>query len=890
MDRVTALKILEKMKKAPRSGKLFEDWFSVIRSFPIEEALRMIPAFRAEIVASMKRPGELTHEELDHCYDLIGRTYVMEGPYKFDSYCIALEWKRPPEKKFYMPRRRVLKRLADDLQDLGDGRISFLSVSCPPRVGKLLSDNTFILTSEGWKRHGDLVVGDRVASPSGEFVKVTHVFPKNVANMRVHFTNGEYIDCHENHEWVVYDRYKHKERIMETWQMAEKYQIIDKVTGKRRYQYLMPLREPLQGEHKDLPVSPYTLGAWLGDGNNQKPWVCESMNDIGPIMMAMRQDGYPTTWFYKHKQYGTYYVASSKLGYDLRSVGMCKSHTRTQKHIPEIYFTASLEQRLELLAGLLDTDGTLAKAEHRYHFCTSDERLRDDFVALVSTFGWRCCVAKYEPEASSSGVKFNGPYWSIGFNPTMYIPCRLARKRLAEFSKPRKIAICGIERLETPVSGNCISVEGGVYCAGKTLIPTHNSTICIFFLTWQMGRYPNDANLMSGHSDKLTDGFYSEVLSILTDADTYQWNRIFPGIQLADKSSKNETVDLVKKKRFPTLTCRSVSGTLTGAVEVGSNGILYCDDLIEDLEESLSPTRLQAKYDAYLNQLKDRKKQGARELHVATRWNVMDVIGRIKMQYEGDPMYRFTVLPAVDEEGHSNFNYDHGLGFDDAYYADMKASIDDATWCAKYMGRPYVREGLLFPKDELLWYNGVLPEGRPDMVVMVGDIAWGGGDFTSAPVAYVYGPTVYIQDVLFNNGNKETTQPLMVSKVIRHKVDRLRLEANNGGTEYADSVENLLHQQNYRLNIGVKRAPSNSKGERGTGKLGRIIRYAPDIKRFYFVDDAHSTREYKQFMEQVCLFVQTGKNTHDDAPDSLAALCDELFFGAAKVETFKRPF
>lgn len=239
------------------------------------------------------------------------------------------------------------------------------------------------------------------------------------------------------------------------------------------------------------------------------------------------------------------------------------------------------------------------------------------------------------------------------------------------------------------------------------------STLCIFFITWLMGNRPDVASVMSGHSDKLTNGFYGEVLSIITDPVTYNWSKIFPDVQLVDKSAKDESVDLNRKKRFPTLTCRSIGGTLTGAVEIGEGGVLYSDDLIEDLEESLNVERLNNKYDAYLNQLKDRKKQGALELMVGTRWNVLDPLGRIQSQYADNPKYRFRVIPAVDENGHSNFNYDYGVGFDDAYYADMKASIDDATWWAKYMGKPYVREGLLFPADELRYFNGVLPDGEP---------------------------------------------------------------------------------------------------------------------------------------------------------------------------------
>ena len=410
------------------------------------------------------------------------------------------------------------------------------------------------------------------------------------------------------------------------------------------------------------------------------------------------------------------------------------------------------------------------------------------------------------------------------------------------------------------------------------------STLCIFFITWLMGNRPDVASVMSGHSDKLTNGFYGEVLSIITDPVTYNWGKIFPDVQLADKSAKDESVDLNRKKRFPTLTCRSIGGTLTGAVEIGEGGVLYSDDLIEDLEESLNVERLNNKYDAYLNQLKDRKKQGALELMVGTRWNVLDPLGRIQSQYADNPKYRFRVIPAVDENGHSNFNYDYGVGFDDAYYADMKASIDDATWWAKYMGKPYVREGLLFPADELRYFNGVLPDGEPDRKLMVMDIAWGGGDFTACPIAYVYGDAVFIPDLVFNNGDKTVTRPEVVGKIVQHKINVVRGEANNGGDEYCDVVDSQLRQQGYHCSVRSQRAPS------GQSKLSRIIQYAPDIKRFYFLDEKHQSKEYKAFMEQVTMFTQLGKVPHDDAPDSLAQLADELYNGISKIEPVKRPF
>lgn len=351
-----------------------------------------------------------------------------------------------------------------------------------------------------------------------------------------------------------------------------------------------------------------------------------------------------------------------------------------------------------------------------------------------------------------------------------------------------------------------------------------------------------------------------------------------------DNSAKNETIDLERKKRFPTMTCRSISGTLTGAVEIGTGGVLYCDDLVEDLEESLNPVRLQTKYDAYLNQLKDRKKLGALELMVGTRWNVADPLGRIEEQYRGNPRYRFRVIPALNEQGESNFNYKYGLGFDTEYYRDMKESIDDATWMAKYMGNPYIREGLLFPADELRYFNGVLPDGEPDRIAAVVDTAWGGGDSLSMPIVVEMNGDGYLIDVVFNNGDKTVTRPLVIGKLKAHVPHMVRWESNNGGDEYGGVVDEALRQDGVKINMSYKKAPTTQS------KLSRIIQYAPDIKRLYFLDEKHRSPEYEKFMRELTTFTVSGKNLHDDAPDSCAMLIDFLSNGVKMVTVAKRPF
>lgn len=879
------IKIIQsKIKKNPTDISLYEDYFECIKivfNQDKKKCFELNKEFRTYLIKAF--------DYLDNGADMASidtlhkESYHLEAQDIFDSFLIYVEWKRDPSKKFYMPRRKVLLPLVNDLQDLSEHKITFLGISLPPRVGKKLSDDTPILTRSGWKNHGDLEVGDEVISPTGEFVKVTHVFPKaNDVSVRCHFTDGTYIDAHENHEWVVYNRHNQKYETLETKQMINDFE--SGIPGKRghRYNYLIPNRGFLKGKYKKLAVEPYTLGYWLGNGRNGNPDICCDRKDIS-VVERIIEDGYPVSWNTENKKTGAMTFGFKSLRKGLQKYDMCHSRRNTPKYIPEKYLTASMNQRLDLLAGLLDSDGSLISNEHRYQFSTTSEELKDGIITLISTFGWRTSVSEQEPKLSSSGIQGRKKVYIISFNPDFYIPCVLKRKQLKEYSKKRRIAFCGFENIEPKKCGNCISVEGGVYCAGRTLIPTHNSTLCIFFMTWMMGKNPEVANVMSGHSDKLTDGFYGEILNIITDTDTYLWNEVFPLAHLVEKSAKDESIDLVRRKRFPTLTCRSIEGTLTGAVEIGEGGVLYCDDLIADLEESINPDRLDSKYDAYLNQLKDRKKDGAIELMVGTRWNVLDPLGRIQEQYEDNPKYKFDVIPALDEDGESNFKYDYGVGFSTEYYDDIKDSIDDATWWAKYMGQPYVREGLIFKENDLNYYNGTLPGIEPDRIVAVCDVAWGGGDFLSMPIAYVFGNSVYVVDVVHNDKDKSITQPIVAGRIKEYHPHQVRFEANNGGSEYAEKVDEMLRSDNFHTNITSRKSPPNKS------KLSRIIQYSPDILKFYFIDKKNRTKEYDEFMRQVTTFTVSGKNKHDDAPDSLSMLAELVCSDYGRVEVFRRP-
>lgn len=437
------------------------------------------------------------------------------------------------------------------------------------------------------------------------------------------------------------------------------------------------------------------------------------------------------------------------------------------------------------------------------------------------------------------------------------------------------------------------------------------STICIFFLAWVSLRRPNSHSAMGGHSGILAKGFYKELMNLFTTEEYtfselfYFWNPEYAKKPLVtDKSADEFTITLGNPDRFATVTCRGIDGTWTGAVDVSKDGYLYVDDLVRDREHSLSPMRMENTYQEYLNKMVDRKNDGARELMVGTLWNVLDPLERLRKQYENDPQYRFRRIPALDENDESNFAYEIN-GFSTAYYKDMREKLDKAEWEAKFMQRPFVREGLLFPTDELRYFNGILPDGDFRRIGVT-DIAWGGGDSLSMPIGAEYdNGDVYIYDWVFNKGPKEVTIPLVVGRIIGNQIRQTRFEGNIGGDLYCQYVDEKLQKQDYKCSCTSRKAPNKVE------KLSKIIAYSGDIKRKFIFLDSHKitqeqmkkdadlgivryrrNEEYQAAMDELTMFVSIGGNEHDDAADGLTQL--EMFIenpnDVARVEATENPF
>ena len=453
-----------------------------------------------------------------------------------------------------------------------------------------------------------------------------------------------------------------------------------------------------------------------------------------------------------------------------------------------------------------------------------------------------------------------------------------------------------------PVVDDLMDLEFATYSFYGLSLPPRvgKSTICIFFLAWIMLRRPNSHNAMCGHSGVLAKGFYKEILNFLTSADyTFRelfefWhpNRTF----IQDKSAEDCTVTLDEPSRFPSLTCRGIDGTWTGAVDVSSDGYLYVDDLVRDREESMSVQRMENLYQTYQNTVLDRKNDGSRELMVGTLWSVNDPLERTRVAYSDNPKYLFRRIPALNERGQSNFVYDFN-GFSTAYYVDLRKRLDKAEWEAKYQQRPFVREGLLFPAEEMRAFNGIIPEeDRKHETLAVIDPAFGGGDSLSMPICKDYGfKEKYIIDWVFNRGTQKVTVPLIVNKIITHYITRVRIERNSGGQLLADSIKKEMESKGcIHCKLELVGAPVK------LSKEDKISAYSDFIKEnFIFLlpyskkkDDAilnpyKRHNEYQKAVDEMCMYSAQGKQPHDDAPDSLAQLA--MMFDTKRNGTIEVP-
>ena len=447
-----------------------------------------------------------------------------------------------------------------------------------------------------------------------------------------------------------------------------------------------------------------------------------------------------------------------------------------------------------------------------------------------------------------------------------------------KFYPPRKQRLKPVvEQLQRLADGElkllAISLPPGV---GK-------STLAIFFICWLAGRDPEKCILTGSHSNGFIRGAYDECLRVMDKNGEYLFKDVFPESEVTSTNAKDCRIDLGTRKRFETLQFTSVGSGNAGLYR--ASNLLYCDDLVPSIEVALSKERLDKLWEQYTTDLRQRMIGDCVQLHIATRWSVHDVIGRLESEYGGEPWAEFVRYPALNADDVSNFDYAYGVGFSTDFYRQQREIMDEASWKALYMNEPIEREGLLYSKDELRRFFD-LPNEEPDAVIAVCDTKDKGKDYAFLPVAYVYGDNYYIADCVCDNGLPDVVDSKLTSILLKNKVNMCRFESNSAGGRIAQKVQQEIKQKGGITNITTKYTTAN--------KETKIISNSPWVKEHCLFKDESEYKpqsDYGKMMNMLCSYTVMGKNKHDDAPDGMAMLAEfaQNSFGA-KVEIFQRPW
>ena len=409
----------------------------------------------------------------------------------------------------------------------------------------------------------------------------------------------------------------------------------------------------------------------------------------------------------------------------------------------------------------------------------------------------------------------------------------------------------------------------------------------INFVNMISGKFPDRSTLMEGTGDDLVKSFYNGCLEYLTVPNEYLFYDVFPDARLIQTNADSKTINLKSKSRFPTIMCRSIDARQVGLSE--ATNVLYLDDCVEGREEAKNRQRLDDKWEVISGDIMGRAIEGTPMVFTGTRYSLYDPIGRVQehAQREGWA-WRAIEIPALDlVTDESNYEYEREgkKVFTTAYFREQRELLSAEQFESEFQQQPFEAKGLLFNKDELNYFFELPKDREPDTIIAVGDTAESGSDSTSMPVAMIYGNAVYIVDVVFDDSPAEVTKPECAKCLIENKVASAVFESNNAGQYYARDVDQIIRERGYSVGIRTKRTISN--------KQTRIEFASDNIKKnFYFKHPSTYKRgsQYWNFMKEVTTYTRSGKVPHDDAPDSLSLLENEIrMLSGGKVEVFKRP-
>ena len=426
----------------------------------------------------------------------------------------------------------------------------------------------------------------------------------------------------------------------------------------------------------------------------------------------------------------------------------------------------------------------------------------------------------------------------------------------------------------------CVSLIPG---AGKTTVEKMLNALVA-------GWFPRDFNLFYSHSGDITRMYYDGVYDICTNSDEYTWNEIFPNLSVTSTNAKMEQFNIGKYKPFPSVQCTSVGSKNAGKVRASK--FLFVDDMIGGIEEAMNPIILDKLWDKYAVDARQRKTQdtdgkNCKEIHIATRWSVNDVIGRIQNMYEGNPRVKVIAVPDIDPKtGLSNFDYEFS-GFTVDFFEDQQLLMDEISYRCLYKQEPIEREGLLFPEEKIRRYLN-LPHGEPEIITGQCDTKGKGTDFFVLPVLQKYGEDYYCVDAVCDNtADYEMQYENAANVLVNNKVQECEFERNAGGDRVAMEVNKRVESKGWICNI------TDTPTE--TNKEARIFQCSNWILQHVIFKDPSlykPNEPYGVMMSLLKRYSVSGKKQLDDVPDVFSNFALRITNGnrIAKVEAIQNPF
>lgn len=755
------------------------------------------------------------------------------------------------------------------------GRIKKLIIQAPPQHGKALKIDTPVLTTKGWKRHIDLKVGDFVFGEDGKPKKVVWNSGRyKHPTQQVNFADGFSLIAAPEHEWVVYidkDNHKPRERqILETREIFKRH---------NRRNPAIKADAVIDMPDAELPIAPYLLGVWLGDGNSIDKWVCCGAQDLEHLRPFIIEQKRTSTAYMVHL-----YGLETR---DLRKLGVLQN-----KHIPIEYLLSSREQRMALLRGLMDTDGYINE-RGTCEFSQKTGRLADDVYVLLRSLGYKAVRHDYVARlyGKDCGMKAR-----ITFNPDKTdrifdIPRkqeRLTNKKSQDRDDKRRFFITSIDNLEERYV-NCIQVDGGIYLAGYELVPTHNSEGSSRNLpALMLGLNPDLKIVIASYAATIAKDFNRDIQRII---DSPEYNAIFP-----DTTLNNSNVVSISEGFLRNSDVFEIVGHKGSLRVVGRGGaltsktadVIIYDDLYKDASEANSPLIRDGAWDWYTKVARSRLHNNSQELIVFTRWHPEDIIGKIIesepvifakqwRDFENVPegawvLVNFEAIKASPPNEIDSRNVGEALWPErhSLERLETQRALDPVGFDCLYQGSPETAEGRLYQpfkeySDKSEWGTYI----RSGCCI---DVADEGDDYLCALTYDIYKSTeqtfnehtkrfepllfALITDVEFTDAPTDITTVTVPRMINANKVQKVWVESNNGGSQFNKTITRKV------------KAICIPYYE-GTNKESRIITNAPFVNQQIVMPFGWENR-YPKFHKHVTEFLRVfTANKHDDGVDCL---------------------